>query len=56
LQKIIRLYGAEEDILILLKDYMQKYFRERKENIEILLSKKGYEIDVGYFLKKFPRN
>jgi len=53
LQKVIGLYGAKRNTLILIKDYMQQYFAERNEKIEVLLHKKGYEINVGYFLKNF---
>ena len=55
LQKVIGLYGAERDILILLKDYMQQYFAEKNEKIEVLLDKKGYGINVGYFLKNLKK-
>ena len=53
LPKIIGLYGAEKDILFLIKDYMRQYFAERQEEIEILLDRKGYEINIGYFLNDF---
>jgi len=55
-QRIIGLYGAETNILILLKNYMTEYFAERCEKVDILLEKTGYEIDVEYFLEKGDKN
>lgn len=56
LNKLIGLYGADESTLNSLKDNMQRYFLNEKQEIEIVFGKKGYEIDVGYFLENSQFN
>lgn len=50
MEKIIGLHGAEEEILFPLKKYMQIYFQEKNEKVDIVLQNKGYNINVGYYL------
>jgi hypothetical protein len=54
LDKDIGLYGTDRNILVQLKDSMEKYFEGKGKCVSICLEKKGYAIDVGYFLKYIP--
>ncbi len=49
-ERVIGLYGTDDHTLTLLKKHMIRYFKENKEEVLVTLSKKGYTIDVGYFL------
>jgi predicted RNA-binding protein YlqC (UPF0109 family) len=50
--KIIGLYGARDETLSSLKDYMQSYFQRKNEKVDIVLQNKGYNINVGYYLEQ----
>ena len=50
LEKIIGLCGADDEILIQLKDRMEKYFQKNGKKVQINLDNNGYSINVGKFL------
>ncbi len=50
MERIIGLYGAEDDVLSSLKKYMEKHFQKKNEKVDIHLEKKGYTINVGCYL------
>lgn len=47
----IGLNGDKKIVLLTLKEYMDNYFEERGNSVQVGLSNQGYCIDVGDFLK-----
>ena len=50
LEKVISLYGADNEILTKVKNQMEMYFQDKGEEIQINLSNCGYKINIGYLL------
>ena len=50
-QKTINLHGHNPEILILIQNRMDRYFRENHVDVLVGLGRDGYVIDVGYFLR-----
>ena len=50
LERVIGLYGADNEILIKVKNQMEIYFQEKGEKVQIDLGNYGYKINVGFLL------
>lgn len=52
-KKTINLHGHDPEILALIQNKMDRYFRENHVEVLVGFGRDGYVIDVGYFLRSF---
>ena len=49
-QKVISLYGCDQDVLNSIRNIMEHYLNNNGKSISVVLGRKGYGVDVGFFL------
>lgn len=48
--QVISLYGQTPEVLDVLRECMEAYFREKGKEVMVQVGREGYSIDVGFFV------